>query len=53
MFNIITQIVIILIIFLCAMGSEDCDGDGGEDCVEVPVGQCIIFVDEDGEDIDD
>ena len=52
MFNIIIQIVIILIIFLCAMGAEEC-GDGGEDCIEVEVGQCVIFVDKDGEEIDD
>ena len=40
--------IILLILAFCVMGADEC-GDGGEDCIEVEVGQCVIFVEPDDE----
>ena len=53
MFNIFQKfyLIIFFLLCVCVMGVEEC-GDGDEDCIEVEVGQCIIFVDKDGEEIE-
>ena len=51
MTNLNRFLIIFALVGICLtlIGSDEC-GDGGEDCVEVEVGQCVIFVDPDEDD---